>query len=90
MFKIAYGIYTNTRVGRWVHNSSIKKEPHHDYSEFKFELVPDEIVVYIVPYSSDNYGYIIHNYKLKEYVLVDPADPAMVTNVLTHFEIIGN
>lgn len=43
--------------------------------------------LHVVPYASDNYGYILHNRDEKLYVLVDPADPDMVQKVLDHFGI---
>ena len=86
MFKLAYKIYADTRVGKWVHNSQLKAEAHRDFSQFKMEIM-EGVDLHIVPYASDNYGYILHNKVDKMYVLVDPADPAMVQKVLEHFEI---
>jgi hypothetical protein len=55
-----------TRLGRWIHNRSLNNavnlKSHVDYQNVKFEYGKD-IVVYIIPYLTDNYGYIVYSKK---------------------------
>ena len=92
-FKVLYNLYL-TRIGRWMHNRSIRpseeqKEPHTIFDDRSFNYMNDSLIVFIVPYLKDNYGYIVQSTETNEYILVDPADPNMVAKVLKTFKIEG-
>lgn len=59
-FCLLYRLYL-TRLGRWLHSRELAKtkELVHVSFENYFSYSNGNIIVYIVPYLKDNYGYII-------------------------------
>ncbi|XP_038646081.1 probable hydrolase PNKD isoform X1 [Scyliorhinus canicula] len=84
LFRIAYTLYTRTRLGYIFHKKQLKKT--RDYYPSGHSIVCPKIIngvkILPVPILSDNYGYLIIDLGTNIAVAVDPSDPLIVQTCL--------
>ncbi|XP_073490484.1 probable hydrolase PNKD [Aquarana catesbeiana] len=80
LFKIAYGLYTRTRLGYWFYKRQLKKARErypHGHSSTQ-AIVFSGVKVVPIPVLSDNYSYLVIDTTSSQAVAVDPSDPVAV------------
>ncbi|KAJ3591954.1 hypothetical protein NHX12_007084 [Muraenolepis orangiensis] len=80
LFRIAYTLYTKTRLGYLFYKRQIKKarEQYPTGHTTGQPMVMNGIKIVPVPVLSDNYSYLVIDTSSGEAVAVDPADPQAV------------
>lgn len=84
LFRIAYTLYTRTRLGYMYYKRQMRKAREH-YPAGHSTCYPMEfngIKIIPVPVLSDNYSYLVIDTDSRVAVVVDPADPQTVQAVL--------
>ncbi|XP_078408795.1 putative hydrolase PNKD isoform X1 [Cetorhinus maximus] len=80
LFRIAYTLYTRTRLGYIFHKKQLKKT--RDYYPSGHSVVCPKVIngvkILPVPILTDNYGYLIIDLDTNIAVAVDPSDPLIV------------
>ncbi|XP_078060832.1 putative hydrolase PNKD isoform X4 [Mustelus asterias] len=80
LFRIAYTLYTRTRLGYIFHKKQLKKT--RDYYPSGHSIVCSKVIngvkILPVPILTDNYGYLIIDLDTNVAVAVDPSDPLIV------------
>ncbi|XP_072436089.1 probable hydrolase PNKD [Chiloscyllium punctatum] len=85
LFRIAYTLYTRTRLGYIFHKKQLKKTRDH-YPSGHSVVCPkiiNGVKILPVPILTDNYGYLIIDLDTNVAVAVDPSDPLIIQ---THLE----
>eukprot|EP00064_Thunnus_orientalis_P015021 superscaffoldBa00002709_g15070 len=84
LFRIAYTLYTRTRLGYMYYKRQVRKAREHYPSGHSTALPMEFNGIKIIPISvlSDNYSYLVIDTASSVAVVVDPADPQTVQAVL--------
>ncbi|XP_031714085.1 putative hydrolase PNKD [Anarrhichthys ocellatus] len=84
LFRIAYTLYTKTRLGYMYYKRQMRKAREH-YPAGHSTALPVEmngIKILPIPILSDNYSYLVIDTASSVAVVIDPADPQTVQAVL--------
>ncbi|XP_044160170.1 probable hydrolase PNKD [Bufo gargarizans] len=83
-FRIAYGLYTRTRLGYLFYKRQLKKarERYPQGHSSTQAIVFSGVKVVPIPVLSDNYSYLVIDTTSNLAVAVDPSDPIAVQNYL--------
>ncbi|XP_069792085.1 probable hydrolase PNKD isoform X2 [Narcine bancroftii] len=80
LFRIAYSLYTKTRLGYIFHKKQLKRTREH-YPSGHSVVCPriiNGVKILPVPILSDNYSYLIVDVASNLAVAIDPADPEII------------
>ena len=94
-FQVLYFLYANTPVGQIFHNYLLSKSRENrtdnesrwfDYKNIPLETVGGDLQLFVVPFLSDNFCFVLMHETLngKRAVVVDPADAQLVDEFLRH------
>uniref|UniRef100_UPI00398E731D probable hydrolase PNKD n=1 Tax=Pristiophorus japonicus TaxID=55135 RepID=UPI00398E731D len=80
LFRIAYTLYTRTRLGYIFHKKQLKKTREHYPTGHSIvsPKVTNNLKILPVPILTDNYSYVIIDMATNVAVVVDPSDPLIV------------
>jgi len=90
LFKVGYFFYTKTRIGHYYYRKEVRKaqrkynnQPHSSAQEAVF----NGLSILPIPLSLDNYCYLVREQGSGTAILIDPADPQPVLQVLQSLNV---
>ena len=89
IFNVGYLIYV-TPLGRWAHLRGVKSHHKSNSPPHSRGVRPSPLStcsVLPVPFSADNYAYVLVDHATRDCAAVDPADPYAVKDLLDRLEL---